>query len=93
MVVESPGEPSRGRSHALEPHNRPNPSPPEDVLGGAPRRPPAEGLVEDVEGPVDAQALHLGNGSFSCLEVSVGDNVRRSPLMSPETHEARFRVA
>ena len=32
MVGESPGEPSGGRSHALEPYNRPNPTSPDDAL-------------------------------------------------------------
>ena len=54
VVGQSTGEPSGGRSHALDPHNRPNPSPPDDALRVPPRCPAVRCHIEDVEGSADS---------------------------------------
>ena len=68
MVGQSTGEPSGGRSHALDPHNRHNPSQPDDALGFAPWRPAVRRHIEDVEGLADTQALYpWGTAPPPCL--------------------------
>ena len=75
MVGQSTGEPSGGRSHALDLHNRPNPSPPDDALRVPPRCPAVRCHIEDVDGSADTQALYPGGRLLLPLDEGVGDEV------------------
>ena len=50
-------------------------SPPDDALAVWPRRPAVQRAVEDLEGPVDAQAPDSGRRLLFLLEEGVGNEV------------------
>ena len=89
MVGQSTGEPSGGRSHALDPHNRHNPSQPDDALRFPPRCPAVRCHIEDVEGSADS-AERLGvprNYSIAWLPVvSFALGIFPLPVQSNSLH-------